>query len=135
VKTDEAEPIDSLDTLLDTLGGGDARAELNDEIRRLVSEVTDLARETGKAKGALTLKVKLSGDKKGAVTVDYDLSLKRPVKPRASGVLFTTKNGSLVTSDPRQARLPGVDPGGEHRAARDPSDSNVTALPKRVGGN
>jgi len=88
------------------LADGDAQTELTAEWHRLVEEVAEQARSTGKSKGEITLKVKLAMDGKGIADVAYDVAAKRPKPSRSKSTLWLDKHNRLVNENPRQGKLP-----------------------------
>lgn len=95
-----ARPI--FDVLSQIRGGAaiqDAAKDLN--------ELSRAVRETGKA-GSLTIKLTVEPDKTDntVVTIQPDVTLKLPKKPRGKGIFYVDdKTGELTRDDPRQLEL------------------------------
>lgn len=90
-----------LDVLSQIRGG----AALTDAARDL-QELVQAVRDTGKS-GKLVFSIIVEPDKTDdtVVTLQPDVVLKMPKKPRAKGIFFMDKHGTLTREDPRQLEL------------------------------
>lgn len=91
--------------LLEVLGqirGGAALHDAGKDLEELVAKVL----ETGKS-GTITLKITVEPDKSDdrIVTMQPDVSVKLPKKPRAKGIFFRRPDGSLTKEDPQQIEM------------------------------
>ena len=92
--------------LLQNLEDGQLLVDLGDKLQRLNDELSKQAENVGKAKGELTLKLKLSCDQGGTVMIDSDIVVKEPKAPRARTVCWMTKGNVLANENPKQTKLP-----------------------------
>lgn len=95
-----ARPI--FDVLSQIRGG----AAINDAAKDL-NELCRHVKETGKA-GTLTIKLTVEPDKTDntVVTIQPDVTLKLPKKPRAKGIFYVDdRTGDVTREDPRQLEL------------------------------
>ncbi|MCG9105604.1 hypothetical protein LH433_02385 [Laribacter hongkongensis] len=79
------------------------RGDLVDEASDALKEVVTAVEQTGKA-GELTLKliVKPASKGTGTMVIADKLTKKMPELPRGETIMFSTPEGNLQTSDPRQ---------------------------------
>lgn|SRR5574337_664921 len=92
-------------TFTDTLRDLRAGSLVDEASERLASLVSAVA-ETGKpGKLLLELTIKRTSRSAGAITVTDRLTVKRPEEPGSETLMFSTPEGSLVASDPRQSKL------------------------------
>lgn len=61
--------------------------DLGDKLLELNGKLAKQSAIVGKAKGELTLNIKLAADQGGAVQVDAEITMKEPKSPRARSVL------------------------------------------------
>jgi hypothetical protein len=88
--------------VLSQIRGGAALTDAAKDLQELVQAV----RETGKA-GKLTFSITVEPDKadETVVTLQPDVVLKLPKKPRAKGIFYMDRHGTLTREDPRQLEL------------------------------
>jgi hypothetical protein len=78
------------------------------ELAQRLEEVTAAVKETGKA-GVMMLKLSISPAGSGEVNqvfVDADILTKIPRKARKQTIFFTTRNNTLIRSNPDQTEMP-----------------------------
>jgi hypothetical protein len=92
--------------LLASLEDGELESEATHKLARLTLELIKQAENQGKAKGELTLKLKLSADSGGTVTIDGAVDTKEPKPLRARTHLWLDKTGALLNENPKQTKLP-----------------------------
>lgn len=92
--------------LLSSLEDGQLLVDLSTKLHELNNKLALAAENVGKAKGELTLKLKLSADAGGTVQVDGEILCKEPKPGRARSVLWLSKGNNLVSENPRQTKLP-----------------------------
>jgi hypothetical protein len=93
--------------VLQDIRGGDVIHELTDQLREVVTRVT----ETGRP-GELSLKLKVKPASKGAgatLIIEDDIKVKLPVHEKGTTILYATKDGDLQRNDPRQPQLVGME--------------------------
>lgn len=88
--------------VLQQIRGGAALTDAAKDLQELVQAV----RDTGK-KGKLTFCITVEPDKadETVVTLEPEIVLKLPKKPRAKGIFFMDRHGTLTREDPRQLEL------------------------------
>lgn len=96
----------SFSVFLAQVDDGEAHAELSRELHALCAALDEECKNTGKAKGKLTLDLAISVEKGGLVTVGYEVRKREPKKSRGGSVFFLTKGRNLTTENPRQQKLP-----------------------------
>lgn len=85
------------------------RGALDDELAATLAEVTTAVQAEGKA-GTVTLKLKISPHKAGALVVDADIEAKPPKGPGRSAIFYyDPRTHSLTLRDPRQPQIPGTE--------------------------
>jgi hypothetical protein len=89
------------DTLRHLRGG-----VLVDEASDALAELVNAVMESGKP-GKLTIELSLSkaGRGSGALVIRDKITVKRPAEDVFETILYATPEGSLVTTDPKQAQL------------------------------
>lgn len=92
--------------LLSQIGDGDLQAELSGALHRLNMLLAEHADSHDKATGYLTLKLKITHESNGLVSIDGDVAVKEPKPVRARSVFWTDKTGNLTIENPRQQKLP-----------------------------
>lgn len=91
--------------LIAMLENGELADDLRKEIRDHVAYLHEHAGSKGKAKGTITLV--MGFNVQGAsLTIETDISVKKPKKLRASTTVFCTAEGALHTGYPHQEDLP-----------------------------
>lgn len=92
----------SLTDVLSQIRGGSALYEAGQALQ----ECVQATRDTGKP-SKLTFSVTIEPDKtdETVVTLQPDITVKLPKKPKAKGIFFMDKNGRLTREDPRQIEL------------------------------
>lgn len=80
----------------------DASVQLRDLNRKLMLH----AEQFGKAKGSITIVIKLSAARGGSVDVDGDVTTKTPKPIRSRSVMWFTQGANLTGKNPRQQELP-----------------------------
>ena len=98
--------IRSFGALIQNLEDGQLLNDLGDKLLELNGKLAKQSAIVGKAKGELTLNIKLAADQGGAVQVDAEITMKEPKSPRARSVLWLTKDNRLANENPRQTKLP-----------------------------
>lgn len=121
-----------MQTFLDVLSeirGGAALADAAKNLQELVQAV----RDTGKS-GKLTFAITVEPDKADdtVVTLQPDVTLKLPKKPRAKGIFFMDRRGNLTREDPRQLELL-AEQEAEREAKRERERAEGVAHLDRVG--
>lgn len=88
--------------VLSQIRGGAALSDAAKDLQELVQAV----RETGKP-GKLTFSITVEPDKadEGVVTLQPDVTLKLPKRPRAKGIFYMDQHGNLTREDPRQLEM------------------------------
>jgi len=88
--------------ILQQIRGGTALHEAGVALQELVQSV----RDTGKP-GKLTFSIMVEPDKvdETVVTLQPDISVKLPRRPKAKGIFFVDGHGRLTRDDPRQIEL------------------------------
>ena len=102
----------SFSRFLALLADGEAEAVLSNELRELAVACREAAQRTGKGIGVLTLKLGLSADAGGSVTIAYVTDVKKPKRLTSKGTFWQTEGGNLTPENPRQQKLPLRDVGG-----------------------
>lgn len=92
--------------LLAGLEDGELESEATHKLQRLTLELIKQAEHQGKAKGEFTIKLKLTADSGGTVSVDGDIVVKEPKPLRARTHLWLNKSGELLSENPKQTKLP-----------------------------
>lgn len=92
----------SLTDVLSQIRGGAALHEAGQALQEVVQAV----RDTGKA-GKLTFSITVEPDKtdETVVTLQPDLTVKLPKRPKAKGIFFMDRHGGLHREDPRQVEM------------------------------
>lgn len=92
----------NLADILGQIRGGAALAEAGTALQ----ECVQATRDTGKA-SKLTFTITVEPDKtdETVVTLQPDLTVKLPKRPRAKGIFFVDAHGRLSREDPRQTEL------------------------------
>lgn len=98
--------IRSFALLLQGLEDGDLQSELTAKLKKLTLELVKQASAAGKAKGALTLKLKLIADNGGTVSIDGDVIIVEPKPLRSRTMMWVDKGGVLLAANPKQTLLP-----------------------------
>ena len=98
--------IRSFGALIQSLEDGQLVSDLGDQLQALNEKLARVAESTGKAKGELHLKLKLSADAGGTVQLDAEIVCKEPKAGRARSVLWLTKDNNLSGENPKQTKLP-----------------------------
>ena len=93
-------------TIVGSLEGGEAAADLSKEITDTLAYLKELCggRPKVKAKGSVTFKVNFEVQD-GATTVEVEITSKRPKKPRSSSYFWVLDDGSLSTEHPSQIEM------------------------------
>jgi hypothetical protein len=93
-------------TIIGLLDGGEVARLLGVEITDVLATLKDLTqgRPKAKAKGEVTLKLKFVVEG-STLTVDQDISSKRPKMPTASSLYWVTDDGSISTEHPQQSDM------------------------------
>jgi hypothetical protein len=103
---EEGGNIKSYGLLLQNLEDGQLLNDLTDKLVELNGKLAKQSAAVGKAKGELTLKIKLASDQGGTVQIDAEITMKEPKPPRARSVLWMAKDNNLANENPRQTKLP-----------------------------
>lgn len=92
--------------LIDALDAGQASAQLTRKMKEIVAENVERARDTGKAKGTLTLELVFNtAGQNGQTTIGYSIKSKPAPHPTAQTVLYGSDKGTMTARDPRQQPL------------------------------
>ena len=95
--------------LLNDLNEGKLRDEASKSLTDMLAFLRDYAVDTrGKAKGKLLLRLNVSVEQNGLVTLDGEVETKQPKPLRGQDNYYLTKRAGLSRSNPRQQELPGV---------------------------
>lgn len=115
--------------VLSEIRGGAALADAARDLQELVQAV----RDTGKS-GKLTFAITVEPDKSDdtVVTLQPDVTLKLPKRPRAKGIFFMDRHGNLTREDPRQLELL-AEQEAEREAKREAERAAGVAHLDRVG--
>ena len=97
--------LKKLETIVENLENGELSDDLKKEVRELVAYLHEHAGSKGKAKGTLTLKLAFNVQG-SSLTIESDLSVVKPKKPRGSSTVFCDDEGRLLTGHPSQSDLP-----------------------------
>jgi hypothetical protein len=93
--------------LLQSLEDGQLLVDLGDKLQEMNDKLAKQADNVGKAKGELTLKLKLTCDSQGGtVMIDSEIVVKEPKAPRGRSVFWMAKGNILANENPRQTKLP-----------------------------
>lgn len=104
--SDSSEKIESFSDALDALDAGQASAEANRAMRDVLARCHEIARDHGKSKASLTIRLDFKTEgQNGKTTVDYKIDTKHAPVPRQSSVLYASETGALSDHDPRQLKL------------------------------
>ena len=90
-----------LDTLRE-LGQGVTHDELSDKLQELVAAVVDTSKG---GKLSITIAIKPTDGKSGAVVVSAEVKSTLPKHPAPSSVFFVSPENNLVRQDPRQIAM------------------------------
>ena len=85
---------------------GELHSDLSKELLVLNGKLREHAKLRGKAKGELTLTVKLDCDEYGVMGVATSYKVKAPTPPRRKTTMWLTPGGNLSTANPKQVLLP-----------------------------
>jgi hypothetical protein len=108
--------------------------ELGGEVRQSIVHLRKHAEKTNKrAKGVLTLKIKLEVDPKGIMETEAEIAAKLPKLTRARSVHWTDEDGDILNRRPeKQLELRGVTGNGGAAApaapTKDPAAPAVKAM-------
>lgn len=80
------------------------RGQTAEELTSRLSEVVQAVSETGKV-GGLTLNVKVKPNGDGSVIITDEIKSKVPEGTRPDTLFFTTSDGSLLRTDPKQEEM------------------------------
>lgn len=92
--------------VLQALEDGQFVADASDKLHELNTKLRKQAEARGKAKGEITIKLKMLADEGGSVNIDGEIAIKEPKPVRARTVAWLTKESVLATENPRQTKLP-----------------------------
>lgn len=92
--------------ILGTLEDGQLLIDLGVKFQRLGQELSRVADQAGKAKGTITLKINMSAESGGVVTIASDITVKEPQTPRQKSVRWLLSDGNLTNTNPKQTLLP-----------------------------
>lgn len=128
-KTAEPEGARGFAHLLYQLNEGAFHSEVSEVLQKLNSELLDQAVSAGgKAKGEITITLKLDVEDSGIVRVHPDVKVKSPKPKRRSQVMWLNKGNNLVPENPKQQSLPGLrEVPNNTTQARDVSDEAAPA--------
>ncbi|MCC4299343.1 hypothetical protein [Aurantimonas coralicida] len=87
--------------LIGLLEEGELAETMKRELADTLTALNEAAGPKGKANGHVTLKLNLKVEA-GMVTIQSDLTSKRPKEERRSTVFWVTEDGALSTQHPRQ---------------------------------
>lgn len=96
----------SANQVLQHIDNGRLAAELTEEIRSMVGDLTNAKMEgakTPKGKVVVTLDFALE---EGEIELRHDLKVTKPKLPRRRTLLWATPDNNLCARDPRQEQLP-----------------------------
>ncbi len=93
--------IREMPALIGWLEGGELAEKMRDELQAVVAALNEAAGPKGKAKGSLTLKLKLEVAM-GRVEITGEIASNKPKEERGSTILWVTEEGQLSTEHPRQ---------------------------------
>ncbi len=98
--------MNTFDQLIFEHDSGSLNHGLTRKMRELMEALNEHARDTGKAKGEITLKLKFEATNNGRVEIKSETNVKAPGLPRTQETRWINDDGSLAAEDPRQAKLP-----------------------------
>lgn len=92
--------------VLQAIRGGDLHQDLTDKFMELAKLIEQHRLENGTqgAKGKITLEMSLAC-KDGALHIDPKITVKKPLEPTLTAMLFSDGEGNLTSLDPRQRGL------------------------------
>lgn len=105
------------------LDEGAVHGDVSNEMRDLVMKLTRFAEENGKAAGTLSLTLKVKCDRGGTLDVSAEIKSKAPTRVRPRTVLWASKQGAVLTANPKQLPL-GLGARAVGRAAAKPIDND-----------
>lgn len=82
---------------------------LIDEASAKLAELVKKVEETGKS-GEITIKIKVSMAPAGAMALAGEVATKLPKESRIETLMFPTPDGNLEIEDPKQPKLPFIEP-------------------------
>lgn len=98
--------LSSLDQLLSLMNNGDFLGEVLAAQKELIANLQDhRTAYMKKAKGSLTLKIDMTLDEQGTLELVGEVKNKTPDAPKAKGVAWTTQEGGITPTNPRQMRM------------------------------
>lgn len=96
----------TFEDLLHELDGGACCSGLTRVLREILANNAEIARDNGKAKGELTLKLTFNTAGQGGMTdVSYTVNGKPAPRPAQKTTLYALHNGGFSSRDPRQEPL------------------------------
>lgn len=90
---------------LRNLEDGQLLLDFSARLHELMTELADVAKVMGLAKGELWLKLKMGVEQGGTVQVDSEIVVKRPKTKRARTMMWLSKEGHLLSENPKQKEL------------------------------
>lgn len=114
-------------TMLARMNGGIIDEQATRELKKLVDELTQAARNTGgKPKGKLVLTINFKLDR-GAMDVEAKTIMTGPAKELTRAIMYPTRDGLLSENDTRQYSFDMA--GKAHKDVSTPGASNIRSLP------
>jgi hypothetical protein len=100
----QAEPK-AFGVIFSQLEDGQLSLDATTRLAELCAELSRQADATGKAKGTLTLKLKITAERGGVVDIDADVAIVKPKLPRHRSVMWVNPKGALSNENPKQLSL------------------------------
>jgi hypothetical protein len=104
--TTEQEGPRGFGPFLSRIDDGRVYDDLGEQLQKLCGELDQYAQNFGKAKGELSVNLKLSVEANGVVSVVVDVKTKAPKVTRPKSIFWLTKGNNLSPENPRQQKLP-----------------------------
>lgn len=95
----------SFATLIHSLEEGQLLVDLTNKLHGLNKVLSEHAAGTGKAKGELVLKIKLTADELGTVEIDNEIRVVEPKPRRSRSIMWLNKQNNLTAENPKQTKL------------------------------
>jgi len=102
----EDEGPKAFSNLLAGFEDGQLHSDLSKDLMKLNAQLREHAKLRGKAKGEITLSIKLDADEYEVVTLTTSYKVKAPIPPRRKTTMWLTPGGNLSPANPKQTVLP-----------------------------
>lgn len=107
--------------MLEEVADGDLQADVSVATHRLVSQLQEMARETGiDASGSITLRLDFTVDPKRNIEITGGITTKAPSAPKRTANYWVSPGGNVAFEPPSKDRKgPVREVGRNHEAPRD----------------